>query len=146
MIRVTAAVEIDRPADDVFDFLSNFENNPLWQGGMLEARFTSDPPLREGSTYEQVATFLKRRIVSTFEVVGYDAGRFISIATMNSSFPIRVTRRVEVLGDAKTRVPAEIEGDPGWYFLIASPLLRFVVQRSVNKDYANLKRILESQS
>jgi len=29
-------------------------------------------------------------------------------------------------------------------FWIATPFLRWIVQRSVNKDYANLKRILES--
>lgn len=42
----------------VFEYISNFENNPIWQGGgMIEATFTSTGPLREGSTYDQVATF-----------------------------------------------------------------------------------------
>ncbi len=146
MIRVTAEVEVYRPSEAVFAYLSDFENNPRWQGGMREARFTSEPPLRAGSTYDQVATFLGRRIVSSFEVVALEPGRSISIATTQSSFPIRVTRRVEPIDAASTRVTAEIEGDATGFFRVASPILRWIVQRSVRKDYANLKRVLESDA
>ena len=111
MIRVTADIEIEHPSEAVFEYLANFENNPYWQRGMREARFTSEPPLRVGSTYDQVARFLGRRIVSSFEVVEFDPGRSITIATVASSFPIRVTRRVEPLESGRSRVTAEISGD-----------------------------------
>ena len=146
MIRVTADVEIERPSEAVFEYLANFENNPHWQRGMREARFTSEPPLRVGSTYDQVARFLGRRIVSSFEVVEFDPGRSITIATVASSFPIRVTRRVEPLESGRSRVTAEISGDASGFFRLATPLLRLVVQRSVNRDYAQLKQILEANA
>ena len=74
MIRVETSVHINRPGDEVFAFISNFENNPLWQSGQVEARFASEGPLRVGSTYDQVAKFLGRRIESTFEVLEYEPG------------------------------------------------------------------------
>lgn len=37
MIRVESSVFIERPSGEVFDFLSNFENNPRWQSGMQDA-------------------------------------------------------------------------------------------------------------
>ncbi len=141
---VQASVDIGRPPARVFEYLSNFENNPTWQSGMRHARFTSDPPLRVGSTYEQVARFLGRRIVSSFEVTEFIPGESISIASVGGSFPIQITRRVQALSDSSTRVTADISGQPGRMFLIATPLLRWIVQRSGNKDYANLKRILEA--
>ena len=144
MISVQASVDIGRPSARVFEYLSNFENNPVWQGGMRQARITSNPPLRVGSTYEQVASFLGRRIVSSFEVTAFIPGESISIASVGGTFPIQVTRRVEPLSDSSTRVSADISGDSGRMFWIVSPLLRWIVQRSVRKDYANLKRVLEA--
>ncbi|MCB9797649.1 MAG: SRPBCC family protein, partial [Alphaproteobacteria bacterium] len=38
----THQVEIQRPADEVFAYLADFENNPDWQGGMVACRWTSE--------------------------------------------------------------------------------------------------------
>ena len=72
MTRVAIDITIERAADEIFAYISNFENNPLWQGGMKEARFTSSGPLAVGSTYQQVASFLGRRIETNFQVLEYD--------------------------------------------------------------------------
>ena len=50
MIEVRASVFIQRPIAEVFGVISDFESNPRWQSGMVEAKFTSDGPLRVGST------------------------------------------------------------------------------------------------
>ena len=52
MIKVETTVQIDRPSEEVFTYISNFENNPEWQSGQLEAKFTSEGPLSVGSTYD----------------------------------------------------------------------------------------------
>ena len=143
MIEVTAAVDIDRPAEQVFDYLSDMANNPKWQKGMQECRWTSDPPLRVGSTYDQVAKFLGKEILSSFEVTELDPGRRVRIQTTSGSMPLDITRSVEPRGDDRTAVSANIKGDPSGLFRIAAPLMRFMVQRSVNKDYRRLKVLLE---
>lgn len=142
MIRVETSVHIDRPSEEVFAFIANFENNPLWQSGQVEARFTSEGPLRVGSTYDQVAKFLGRQIVSTFEVLEYEPGRMVKAASTEGSFPITFTRMVEPAGDGAA-VSAVIEGDASGFFKLAEPLLARMVQRSVDSDYGNLKRIME---
>lgn len=134
---------VDRPPDEVFAFVSNFENNPKWQSGMRAAWFTTPPPLAIGSRYEQVAEFLGKRIVSTFEVVAFEPGRMVKATTVEGSFPITFTRRVEPARGG-SRVSAEVEGDASGFFRIAAPLLRLMVQRSVRKDYGRLQRLLES--
>ncbi len=144
MIEVDVAVEIDRPPERVFQFVADFENNPIWQSGMRSARFTSPAPLAVGSTYEQVASFLGREVVSSFEVVAYVPGRKVAATSVGGSFPITFTRQVDPVG-AGSRVSAHIEGDARGFFRIARPLLRWLVRRSIRRDYANLKRILETE-
>jgi uncharacterized membrane protein len=143
MIKVEAKITIERAPDEVFAYLTNFENNPLWQSGMVTARFTSDPPLGVGSTYTQVAKFLGRRVDSTFAVVDFEPGRLVKITSTSGSFPITVTRTVEPAGSGSL-VRAAIEGDASGFFRLAEPLMRRLVQRSVTADYDRLKEILEA--
>ena len=143
MIEVRASVFIQRPIAEVFAVISDFENNPRWQSGMVEAKFTSDGPLRVGSTYVQVAKFLGRRVLSSFEVIALEPEHMITITSTSGAFPISVTRITEPLNGG-TQVTAIVQGDAGGFFKLAEPLLARLVQRSVSKDYANLKRLLEA--
>ena len=144
MTHVNIDIDIARSAEDVFTYIANFENNPLWQDGMKEARITSEGPLRVGTTYEQVATFLGRRIISTFEVLEYEPGRMVKAKSISGSFPIQFMRSVTPI-DGGTKVTAVITGDANGFFRLFSPLLNRMVQRQIEGDYANLKRIMEAE-
>ena len=143
-MKLSSTLDIDRQPEEVFAVISDFSRNPEWQRGMKSASWTSDPPIRVGSTYEQVARFLGRDVVTTFEVVAYEPGRSISIQSRESSFPITVTRLVEPLGPNRTRVRAEILGEPGRFFRLFGPLLRVMAERNVRGDYARLRQLLEA--
>ena len=144
MTRVELEIEIAHPPEAVFDYLANPENNPDWQAGMQSAVITSDGPLGVGSTYEQIARFLGREIISAFEVTGFQPGRSITIRTTASTFPIQVTRAVRPEGAGGSLVRAVIEGQPSGWMRLFAPLLDRMVARSVKGDYANLKRLFES--
>ena len=141
-VRVVNEIVIRRPPEVVFDYIADVANNPLWQRGMREAHFTSGPPLRVGSTYAQVATFLGRRIESRFAIVAYEPGRLVKGSTTISPFPITFTRIVDPDGP-DARVIAIVEGRPHGLFALASPIVRRMVAASVARDYENLKRLLE---
>ncbi len=144
IITAHADTAIRRPSEEVFAFLADFEANPRWQKGMKACKFITEPPLRVGSRYEQEASFLGRKIRSLFEVVDLVPGRSITITTIESSFPITVTRSVEPDGEGGSRVRAEVSGDATGFFRIARPLLARMVQRSVDRDYRVLKESLEA--
>lgn len=128
-----AGVELARPAGPVFDYIANMDLNPTWQRGMRECRLTSEPPLRTGSTYDQGASFLGRRIQSSFVVTALEPGRSITIET------------VEPLGDARCRASATIEGGLGGLMRLFMPLMKLIAQRFVRGDYARLRALLEAE-
>jgi hypothetical protein len=146
MRAVTVTKDIDVPAADLFGFVSNFENNPRWQRGMRSCRWTSSPPHGVGSTYDQVARFLGKDIVSSFKVLEYDPGRRVKITSTAGPFPITETRVVTPRGERDATVTAIVEGDASGFFRIAGPVLRLLVERSVRGDYARLKHLLEQES
>lgn len=144
MTNVNSTIHIKRNAADVFDFISNPENNPQWQNGMQVCEITSDGPLGIGSTYHQQAKFLGRDIVSNFEITAYEPGRLIRGDTVESSFPISFTRIVEpdASGDG-CDVQAIVTGDSSGFFRLLSPLMNWMVSSSIKKDYRRLKELLE---
>ncbi len=142
-MQLSASQIIQRPADEVFAFVADAGNNPRWQQGMQSCEWTSPPPLTVGSTYRQQATFLGRRVVTEFEVVGHEPGRSVTIRSTSGPFPIRVRRSVTPIDASTSRVDAEISGDPGRFFRLAGPLVRRLAQRSVTADYRRLKALLD---
>ena len=142
-MKLYSTLDIARPADDVFAVISDFSRNPEWQGGMRSAEWTSEPPVAVGSTYDQVARFLGRDVITSFEVVAHEPGRSITIESRQSSFPITVTRSVEPIDETHTRVVADFDGRPGRFFGLLGPLLQRLAERSVREDYARLKELLE---
>lgn len=114
---VVVQIEIDRPSAVVWECLENAEHNPEWLSNMQSARWTTDPPIRVGSRYEQVARFVGKEVRTNFEVTALDPGRVITITSLpGSSFPLEITRSV----------------DP-------------IVHRNIARAYRGLKEMLESR-
>jgi uncharacterized membrane protein len=142
---VEISVEIDRPADEVFAYLDEVTNNTAWLKGMRSCTWTTEPPARVGSRYEQVAQFLGKEIRTSFEVTAREPGRLVTIESREgSSFPLTVTRRVEPIGANRCAVVETVEGDPSGFYRVAQPLLRVMVARNIKRDYRRLKTRLEA--
>lgn len=144
MIETSTSIEIERPADDVFAFVSEFANNPRWQRGQRSCRWTSEPPLRVGSTYDQHARFLGRDMVNAFRVVDLDPGRRVTFTSTSGTFPLTITRTVEPLTDGRSRFTEHVRGEPGGFFRLAEPLLRPLVKATIKRDFPRLRALLEA--
>lgn len=137
-MRLRAERVIPRPAEEVAEFFLDAGNNPYWQSGMARCEWTTPPPLGVGSRYDQEASFMGRKVLSTFRVTDHQPGRLIEIETITGPFPIRVTRTVEPIAEHSSRVTAEILGEPGGLMGLLAPLTRRLAQRSVDADYDRL--------
>lgn len=143
---ITVSVEVNRPAAEVFAFVSDVQNNPKWQRGQRSCAWTSPTPHELDATYDQTARFLGRDIVSKFRVSEYEPGRRMTFVSTAGPFPIDESRTVEPLGAGRSRVTAVVRGDASRTFWIVAPLLRSMVGRSVRGDYARLHRLLQGAS
>ena len=143
-MEVKSSIEINRPASEVFDYVADMSNNTVWQKGQVRCTWTSDPPLRLGSTYDQEAKFLGKSIVSSFEVTELEPGTRIRIVTTAGTMPIDVTRTVTPLTDGRCTVGAIVRGDAPAPMKILGPILPAIVRNSVMKDYRRLKKLLET--
>jgi len=143
MISVECSTIINRPVEEVFDFLSNMENNLKWRASQIEVRKTSAGPIGVGTTYRLVNSLLGRRVELEAEVTEYLPNRKYTSIDKSGTLPLRAQRIFEPV-EGGTRVTVLLKAEPGGLFKLADPLLARLVQRRIASDLANAKDLIET--
>lgn len=145
MITTRVAVQIDRPMDEVFAFVSDPANFPRWAGALVkESRQTSRGPVGVGTTFTQLNVLMGRRFLSEMRVVTYEPPRRLEYET--TSGPIRFTGHYtfeEVNGG--TRFTSVDESEPSGLLRYLQPLLQPFAQRQITINLSRLKAAIEAQ-
>ncbi len=75
---------VNRPIDEVFDYLSDFENTKEWDPGTLETtRTDGDGGL--GTMYRNRSSFMGREVELTYRTIGFDRPTFFSCQGTNKT-------------------------------------------------------------
>jgi carbon monoxide dehydrogenase subunit G len=143
MPAITQRVMVDRPADEVWAFIGDFENTTRWSRGVLEAKQTSDGPIGPGATLQTVVKAFGRRRTADYLVTEYEPGHAFAFEVTSGPMTSRARYSVEPAG-AGTRLTASGEADVTGLFRLLAPILVRTVERHSRDDLANLKRILEA--
>lgn len=143
---VVVQVGINCAPEVAWEYLKNAQHNPEWLPNMRSCTWMTDPPIRIGSRYEQMARFLGKDVHTSFEVSALDEGRLITITSLpGSSFPLTITREVEPAGDQRCLVRETAGGEPKGFFALAEAPMRALVRRNITRAYRGLKLLLESR-
>jgi uncharacterized protein YndB with AHSA1/START domain len=147
MINVEYSVVINQPVEHVWNFLTDFQNTPKWDIGVLETRQTSAGPAGLGTTFQNIGPFLGRPTIREYKVTEYEPGKKVKVQLISSSKSIQkaeVTYIFEPLQDG-TRLTFTGWLEPAGFFRLIQPILLGRARRDGEGDLANLKRLLEAQ-
>jgi uncharacterized membrane protein len=143
--RAEHTVVVGRPADEVFEFLTDLSNVPSWQSGSIDVQEPKGM-LGVGTTYVQVLRFLGKRIKARLEVTEFEPGRRFALKTLSGPVPFEVRHTLEPAdGQGATRLRVELEGEPGGFFKLADGLVERNAQRQIERDFATLKELVEAR-
>ena len=132
-MRAELTIEIARPPEDVFAYLTAVSNLPAWQSGVKGAT------LRDGRV-EESRSLLGRELHTTLEIVEQETPRLFTLRALDSPVPFTVRHELEP-ADSGTKLTVTAEGDvPGF----AAKLFARRAEGQFRKDFARLKKNLES--
>jgi uncharacterized membrane protein len=138
MLEFENTIRIDRPVEEVFAFLSDFENIPKWNYYVLEVRRLSESPIGVGTAYHQV----RKTDEQDFRIIECEANQGVGVKTLPHSSPsFERTFTVYEEGDT-TRVRDEWKLDTGRPTVLER-LARGRVKSAVAENLAKLKELLE---
>jgi uncharacterized protein YndB with AHSA1/START domain len=133
-IDVTAEVTIEKSAREIWDYMTDPAHEPEWIGGLETSTLQTDPPLRQGSRVERVASFLGKRIEYVNEVTTHDPPHTLDMRSVKAPFPMQITYTIE-----GTTVRNRVQGGGRLQALMAP-----MVKRNIQRDLERLKGIIDA--
>lgn len=142
MPRVEESIQIDRPVEDVFDYVTDPDNQTTIQSNMIE--FHSDGPMEKGTRTEGVTRVAGRKVAWTAEVTEFQRNRRVELRSIDAPMEFHLTWTYEPAGEG-CRVTFEQEvGSLGSFFgKLADPVVTKMYARDVRGNLENLKILLE---
>ncbi len=142
-MRVETTITINRPVEDVMEFLTRIDNLPTWAENIVSARQTSEGPVGQGTTCRIVSEVMERRLSHDFAVTDFSQGeRYVAHSTQGP-FPISLTYNVRSI-EGGSRLHSVSEIRLTGLMALAASAMSAQAQARFESDHLNLKRILES--
>ena len=144
MTKVETSVVINCPIEEVFAYVVDPSKTAQWAGPVVEAKQTSEGPVRLGTTSSRVTQFLGRTMEATYEITEFEPNRLYADKT--TSGPVPIGSRIHFVPvDGGTKVTIEGQLEAGGFFKLAEPIMARMARRQVATDAQTLKDLLEAQ-
>ena len=140
VVRIDFTIEIERPAQEVFERLTDLDRLPDWQASAVESR--AEFPLAVGVHVFERRRVLGREIDNELEVVACEAPRRLKLKALKGPVKFTVDHQLAE-ADGSTMVHVVAEAKAGTFMKLAEPLLARTAEDELRKDFARLKELLE---
>jgi uncharacterized protein YndB with AHSA1/START domain len=139
------AIEIDRPAAQIFPQLVAPERRMRWMAALKESKQVTDGPPALGTRFDDVFEDHGQRFEIEVEIVEFEPVAKLAIDLVASAFESRVTQTLEER-DGATLLTTRIDTE---YKSALARLMSGVVtghaQKQLEEDMVRLKELLEAQ-
>lgn len=139
MIKFENSISIDRPIEQVFKFIANFENTPKWNYYVLDVEQLNPGTIREGTKFHQI----RKSDEQTYQIIKYNPNHLVTIKTTPDSSPQFVMKFSLQSENGATVVKDEWQletGQPALLERLAAWKIKSAVAENLNK----LKQLLEA--
>jgi uncharacterized protein YndB with AHSA1/START domain len=141
MADAEATVRIERPAEEIFDFLADGRNNPKWRPAVTEIALVSGAGV--GATYRQTMRGPGgRTIAGDYRVTESDRPRLLQFEVIAGPARPRGTFHLEPVGSDATQVTFSLNLQPTGVMRLMTPMIKRQMRREVSA-LRDLKRVLE---
>lgn len=138
MARYKAAVETDRPIEDVFAYVSDFSTTQEWDPGVERAERLDEGDIGVGSEFRLVAVFMGRRNTITYRVTEYEAPNLITLRGETPTV-VSLDRITFERTDGGTRLVYDADLSLKGFMRIGDPLLGVAFKRIGDNALAGMR-------
>ncbi len=143
-IDVKGSIDIKRPREEVFAYMTDLGELPRWLDGVREARPLSPDPTAIGSQVCHTNEFMGQTFQSVFEVLEWHDNEYTVFKVISGPLRGESRQRFEALSAGATRVTINVIGDGTGPLRLGNFIAKRAAQRQVDRSLVNAKEILES--
>lgn len=141
-MKIEQSVAINRPVAQVFAFVSNPNNNVLWQPEVIEHTMLSAGPMALNSKMRHVSKFMGRRIESNLDITEFVPNQKIAFHVTSGTLPYTIYYHLDSEGNG-TRFTYSAVMESNWFLKLIQPLMVRSAKRVIDGDLSRLKVVLE---
>ena len=144
MLTVDETIVINRPRSEVWDFMIEPENVPVYSSNIIEYELVSGEKDKVGRKCRGAVKVAGRRLELTDEMVEIEEGRRAKTVSEDATVPYSLEIRYDDEGEG-TRITwhQEVESLKG-VFKFADPIVMKLYSRDVRSNLDKAKTLLES--
>lgn len=143
-MRIEGEIVIARPVEEVFDFVADERNEPLFNPRMVRAEKVSPGPIGPGTRFRAEIKSMGRTAATTIETTGYERPRRLASTTRMSTMDIEGVLLFDPV-DGGTRMRWLWDLRPRGVLRLMSPMIGRMGRRQEQATWAGLKRRLEAR-
>ncbi|MFC5475766.1 SRPBCC family protein [Paraherbaspirillum soli] len=142
-VRVETEVEIARPAQQVFNYVTTPALWHTWHPATVEVRDVPQRPLTTGETMLELVAVAGRRDQALWTVLACMPPQLWEIGTDTDKGTAHISYRITDT-DAGCRFHRTLEfRSKGWWHVLDTTLTRWIMERQSSQALRNLKAVLE---
>lgn len=144
MFTIIETTTISRPRAEVFAFLIDSDNRPLWDPSVVFERLTSPGPVALGSTIHSRVRAVGRENDFHWRVTDFVAPE--RLATVSTSGPVHTEFLLEFSdADLGCTVRATIDASPAGLMRLVEPMISETVRATLATSLARAQVLLEGR-
>ena len=145
MISINISTLIDKPVNQIFDFISMPENDFQWQYGTLSSNRLSKELLANGSLFRSVGHLMGQRSLGTFEVTEFEQNKKYSFKSLSGTLNSHTAYTFEIEnGSTKVNLSTQVNAINS--IEVNEGALEKKLKRQLKENLALLKEVLEEKS
>ncbi len=142
MFAFETSTYIDRPPQEVFDFVTTPANNPRWQRGVELFEWTSEPPRGVGSKLRMVASLVGRSAEAAVEITRWDPPNESTSRAISGPATIEMAVKLTPQGGGTYLVLA-VHVELGGAYRLMERMVSRQAEQHIESSLATLKHMLE---
>jgi uncharacterized protein YndB with AHSA1/START domain len=139
-----AEVLVARPRDEVFPFVADARNRPLWDDSVGTEELTSPEPIAVGSTLRTRLRSMGRDYEYLWEIAEYDPPSRVRVESTSGPFPTTLAWDVTEHAEGSL-VAFSVTGRPSGPLRVLERLIARNTARNLERGFPRLKEELESR-
>jgi hypothetical protein len=143
MAEIAGEILINRPTEEVFDFVADQRNEPHYNPHMVRASKVTDGPVGQGTMFKSAAKSMGRMAEMTIELTGYHRPAWLASRTIMREADIIGTLTFEPIPPG-TRMRWSWRVQPRGAAWLLTPLITTMGRRQERAIWSSMKRYLEN--
>ncbi len=141
MIRHETTVHLNRPVEQVFAFVADGKELPMWQSNLIKSELLTKGPLRVGSRFHEVRLVRRKETEIQAEMTAFELNRRFATKTLSKP-EVTVSYSFEP-ENGGTRLRYEFVMVTTGLMRLLQPMILGSIKKDTSSDFEKLKQLLD---